>query len=126
MARILVVDDDNLSRSIFRELLEEAGHQVVEAKTSGEGVRCFRQFEIDLVVTDLFMPEHGGMEVIEGVQSLDPEVGVIAVSGIALDNKGAIFEQAEQAGADYTLEKPVNPEVLRQAVESLLGDADSG
>ena len=60
MARLLVVDDDDLSRSIIRDLLGGFGHQVVEAADSVEGVKCFQRFEVDIVISDLFMPQHGG------------------------------------------------------------------
>ena len=53
-------------------------------------------------------------------------MGIILISGIQLDGKEMIFDQALQAGAAYALEKPVQIEVLQQAVEALLGDANSG
>ena len=125
MARILVVDDDELSRSIVRDLLGGFGHQVVEAKNSEEGMKCFQQFEVDLVISDLLMPQHGGLEFMQSIRALDPDIGIIAVSGIQVDSKEIIFDRALQVGAAYALEKPVRPEVLQQAVETLLGDANS-
>ena len=126
MARILLVDDDDLSRSILRDLLGGFGYQVVEAADSVEGLKCFQRFEVDLVISDLFMPQHGGLEFIRNIRALDPDMGIIAVSGIQLDDKKVIFDQALQAGAAYALEKPFRPKVLQQAVETLLGDANSG
>ena len=107
MARVLVVDDDEMSRTILRNLLEKVGHQVVEAKDSDEGLKCFRQRHIDLVITDLFMPEIGGLGLMAQLKAEDEHVKMIAVSGVGLENKHAIFLSAQQKGAAYTLEKPI-------------------
>ena len=120
MARILIVDDDSISRDILREILEDAGHQVVEASTTESGIKNYRELVIDLVVTDLFVPEKGGLQVIQKIREADPDVGIIAVSGMTVEGKDQIFEAAKRGGANHTLEKPVKPEDLREAVRTLL------
>jgi len=52
MLRILVIDDDDMSRKILRDMLTQIGHEVVEAANSEEGERLFRQAPTDLVITD--------------------------------------------------------------------------
>jgi len=124
MARILIIDDSELDRDILREILEEAGHAVVEASNSGEGVETFRRREIDLIVTDLFMPPGGGVGVIQQVRAFNKDVKIVVVSGMSLENSGEIFDKVREAGAACTLEKPVEPEILVQTIRELLsGDA---
>lgn len=124
MARILIIDDSELDRDILREILEDAGHLVVEASNSGEGVETFRRREIDLIITDLFMPPGGGVSVIQKVRAFNKDVKIVVVSGMSLENSDVIFEKILQAGATCTLEKPVEPEKLIQIVTELLsGDS---
>tara|TARA_Y100000588_G_scaffold380156_2_gene463582 strand:- start:2270 stop:2641 length:372 start_codon:yes stop_codon:yes gene_type:complete len=119
-ARILVVDDDSVSRAILREILEKEGLQVVEATNSDEGIQTYKAEPIDVVVTDLFMPEKGGLDVIGKVREFDPDARLIVVSGIDLREKFDIFRLAEQLGAMSTLQKPVKPEVLIESVWAAL------
>ncbi len=120
MARILIIDDDSISRDIFREILEDSGHQVIEAGDSESGVKRFRELHIDLVITDLFLPERGGLQVIQNIRKQNPDMGIIAVSGMTIEGKNQIFEAARNSGASRTMEKPVKPDDLREAVVSLL------
>lgn len=122
MARILAIDDDDLARSVVCELLEIMGHEVVEASNSREGVEVFRRREIDLIITDLFMPPEGGLGVIENVRKFDQDVKIIVVSGMALENRDLIFKQVLDAGATDTLEKPIDPHKFKQIVTELLAD----
>lgn len=125
MARILAIDDDDLARSVVCELLEIMGHEVVEASNSREGVETFRRREIDLIITDLFMPPDGGLGVIQNVRKFDQDVKIIVVSGMALENRDLIFKQVLEAGATDTLEKPIDPGKFKQMVTELLEDGST-
>ncbi len=120
-ARILVVDDDAVSRAILRDILEKADFVVTEATNSAEGIQAYKAEPFDLVVTDLFMPEKGGLDVIGKLREFDSEAQVIAVSGIDLREKLDIFRLAEQLGAISTLQKPVKPDALIACVRAALG-----
>jgi CheY-like chemotaxis protein len=126
MSRILVIDDDPVSRDILRNLLEEAGHDVVEAATSEDGIVLYKETGFDLVVSDLYMPEKGGLDVIGKLVGADPDARVIAVSGIDLREKLDIFKLAKQLGALQTLSKPIEPGVFLEAVSSALGEQEPG
>lgn len=126
MANVLVIDDDPVSRDIVRDLLENSGHEVVEASTSEEGIRTYKRGVFDLVVADLYMPEKGGLDVIGKLVGADPDAKVIAVSGIDLREKLDIFQLAKQLGALQTLSKPIQPAVFLEAVTSALGEQGSG
>jgi CheY-like chemotaxis protein len=61
--------------------LEEAGYDVQEAANGAEGIRAFRKAPADLVITDIFMPGCDGVEVIQALRRVDPEVKILAVTG---------------------------------------------
>jgi CheY-like chemotaxis protein len=65
MARILVIDDDSVIREMILDILARTDHDVAEASDSTKGVDFFRQNPVDLVITDLFLPPLGGLEVIK-------------------------------------------------------------
>jgi CheY-like chemotaxis protein len=123
MANILVIDDDPVSRDIVRELLEGAGHSVAEEPTSEEGIATYKQGSFDLVISDLYMPEKGGLDVIGKLVGADPDARVIAISGIDLREKLDIFLLAKQLGALHTLEKPIQPVPFLSAVTDALENA---
>ena len=122
MPRILVVDDDKIFRIMLRELLESQGYDVLEAATSDDALCVFQRREIDLIITDLFLPPNGGLYVIENVRKLDTEVSIVVVSGMSLNNREIIFNQARQRGATQTLGKPVDPDTFKRLIADLLAE----
>jgi len=127
MANILIIDDDEMMRQMVRQMLQRAGHSVVEAESGDEGVRRYGMHPIDLVITDLFMPPKGGIEVIKELKEIAPEVKVIAITGVDVSGTGYRHDidpkqLALQAGARRTFKKPFGQEELVSAVDELLGE----
>ncbi len=120
VARILVIDDEYEVRVALRKILARAGHEVVEAANSEEGVRLFLQEPTDLVITDLFVPVKGGLEIIRELKANYPEVKIIVISGSAADFLRDTTSLAKQYGALRALEKPFSPEEIIEAVQELL------
>ena len=116
-ARILLVDDDALLRQTLREILTSAGHRVEEAANGAEGLRRLLIGNFDILVTDLVMPEREGLELIQEVRSLIPDLPVIAISG-AFD--GQFLQLAKTFGATAALQKPLPPDRLVQAVNTIV------
>src|SRR5262249_28059630 len=75
VAQILLIDDDGFYRGLIRQILEEGGHQVIEATDGPEGVERFRAQRPDLVLTDMRMPGVDGAEVIRSLRQLDRRRG---------------------------------------------------
>ena len=122
MARVLVVEDEHTGRLILGTILEEVGHQVCFAT---DGVRAFDLYvknRIDIVVTDLYMPNGDGVEFIGTLRAAFPEALVIAVSG-----KGQhLLDAATEKGAFLALTKPVDPHKLIEAIaQAVPGSNDS-
>ena len=120
MARILVADDDQQVRMMLKLTLERKGHQVIEAENGNEAVMKYRTEQPSLVVTDIVMPEKEGIETIMELRALDPEVRIIAISGGGRINPENYLSWAEKFGVQNTFTKPVDRELLLEAVDSLL------
>jgi CheY-like chemotaxis protein len=116
MPRILIVDDEEADRLLVQAVLARAGYETVVAPSGEEAFRNFLEAGIDVVVTDLQMPDVHGFELITILREFDPPPAVIAVSGT-----GPIqLHIAEALGAEWTLQKPLDPELLVDAVERAL------
>lgn len=121
MALILVIDDEPLIRSLFQEILEQAGYDVLLACNGHEGLRLFRQTPADLVMTDVFMPEQDGLEVIKTLHHESPTVPIIAFTG---NVKGHNYlNVAKRLGAQRTMAKPFPATELIQVVQQQLRGA---
>ena len=121
MARILIIDDEEIFRTMLRQILEDAGHAVVEAADGIEGVALFRQHPADLIITDIIMPKKDGMQVISELKRDFPDVKVIAITGGGQKGQADFFFDASLIlGAKRTLLKPVHMPELLAAIEDLL------
>ena len=120
MARILVIDDDAAIRLSLKLSLEDADHQVEEAANGLEGIGRFRANPADLVITDIFMPEKEGVELIDEIKRERPETKIIAISGGGRMNPDDYLTIARRLGAERTLLKPFDIEMLLDTVDGLL------
>lgn len=123
MARILVIDDAAVFRTLCRTVLEEAGHKVEDAPDGAEGVRRFRAAPADLVLCDLLMPIQDGCQTIRELRTFSA-VPVVVMNGRTSRVPGAkCFEDALQLGANRTLQKPFISSELLGLVRDLLRPA---
>ena len=114
MARILLIDDEPHVRFALRYVLEQAGYGVVEASNGKEGLQLYREAPTDLVIIDLLMPEHGGLETIQKLAREYSTVKIIAMTGGRGDSN--FLQTAELLGAKRILAKPFEPKRLLQVV----------
>ena len=121
MHRILVVEDSETMRSLIASSLEELDLplKICEAASGFEALRILPREDIDLVVTDINMPDINGLELLSFVRSnaryRDVPVVIVSTEGSERDR-----DKGLGLGADAYLVKPFEPEVLRQAVGDLL------
>jgi PAS domain S-box-containing protein len=115
---ILVVDDEAAIRGLFHKILARAGYRVMEAADGAQALAAVKKGGVDLVITDLVMPEKEGIETIVAIRKNHPQVKIAAVSGAF---GGKYLEIASQLGADAALAKPVSEETLLGTVRRLLG-----
>src|SRR5262249_49867396 len=124
MARILLIDDDTEFCMLLREILEGAGYEVVVAHNGREGVACYEVAAIDLVITDILMPEQEGLETIIALQRINPQVKIIAMTGGGQMSAMDFLEVATVLGAQHTLRKPFTRQELLAAVYALTQGED--
>lgn len=120
MAGVLIVEDDADLREMLRDAFEKRKFTVVTAANGKEAVARFRPSVIDLVVTDLLMPEEDGLMVIMKIRELKPEVKMIAISGGGKAGPGSYLLMASTLGADHVFSKPFLPSELVQKVREIL------
>jgi CheY-like chemotaxis protein len=123
MPRILVIDDSKFMRVLVRGFLEGAGYEVEEASDGGEGIGVYREKSIDLIITDLIMPNKEGIETIGELRAEFPEIKIIAMSGGGSVEAESYLQMAKMLGANHTLTKPFEEEALLEAVRRLLGNS---
>ena len=117
MVRILVVDDEPGLRQYLRMLLEEAGYEVVGARDGVEAQKAFRSRRIDLLVTDLVMPNKEGIDLIQSLHKSQDRLKIIAMSGAG---NGKYLPMARMLGADAVLTKPFSAEEFLATVATVL------
>ena len=117
LARILVADDEAGVRGFLRAALEQGGYEVIEAEDGKQALKRARAGRVDLVITDLMMPEQEGIETIQALRKEMPGVGIIAISGAF---EGQYLKMAKMLGADAVLAKPVSAELLLAKVAEVL------
>ncbi len=122
MALILIIDDDASFREMYRAILEQEGHQVLAAENGSKGIELFSQHTVDVVITDLIMPEKEGIETIMEIVQIEPEAKIIAISASGGERSQDYLESARMLGASSTLRKPFHIGDLLAAVQTLLAD----
>ena len=122
MEKILVVEDDKISRRIIREILSRSGYEVFEAEDGAQGLEAFKANKPDLVLTDYQMPVMNGLRVLSEIRNLQPAVPVIMLTGFG---DIALIIKSIQLGAFDFLEKPINTPQLKEVVASALNSVIS-
>jgi CheY-like chemotaxis protein len=112
--KILVVDDEMSIRSLFEEVLNEAGYDVRLAENGERALDILKQEEIDVIFLDLRLFGMNGIELCRNIRKTNPVSLIYAMTGWA-----ALFEieECREAGFDDYFTKPVSPETLSKAVE---------
>jgi signal transduction histidine kinase/CheY-like chemotaxis protein len=121
---VLVVDDEDLVRSLARAVLERWGYRVLTARDGEEAIAIYIEqgAEVDLVLLDYAMPGLNGLEVLQRLQQIDPDVRVLFSSGHTTQ---ADIDRLQEAGARGFVPKPYRPDEIMQRIRQAL-DEDRG
>ncbi len=122
MPKILIIDDSPSALRVTREILAAAGYEVSTCDAAKKATRMATQEQFDLILTDIYMPDGDGLDVIRDVRRLRPATAFIAMSGMT--GQLNMLTVAKHLGARQTLQKPFQPEDLLAAVEAAIGDAN--
>jgi CheY-like chemotaxis protein len=122
--RILVVDDEDQMRALLRLMLEPAGHEVLEAANGKIALHMQKKMPVDLVITDILMPEMEGVELIMNLRKVDPHVKIIAISGGGKIDPNFCLDIAGKMGADRILLKPFSKSTIISIISELFPDSN--
>jgi len=116
---ILVVDDEAAIREATRRILEKHNYRVLTTGNGEEAIRMFVEHRgaVRLVLTDMMMPGMGGLALIRSLRVLEPDIKVVASSGLDQDDKRAEFIAL---GVTEVLAKPYTPALLLKALDRAL------
>jgi CheY-like chemotaxis protein len=120
MASVLIIDDDAVTRTVVRAILESVGHTVSEAADGYAGLAVYYSNPLDLVITDILMPGKDGIETIRELRATNPEIKIVALSGDVRFDGSSILKAAHLFGANEVLEKPFRNDELVRLVEDVL------
>jgi PAS domain S-box-containing protein len=118
---VLLVEDEDMVRELAQEILEQYGYTVLTAANGTEGLRVCKEFQdkIDLVLTDVVMPQMSGPELAENILAIQPETRVLYMSGFTDDDvvrHGVLTEDM------CFIQKPFSPEALAIKVREVLNN----
>ena len=125
MATILIADDDPIVLELASEMLRGTEHSAVLAADGREVLQLLDRLQVDLLVTDMLMPNMDGLEVIIAVRQKSPGLKVLAVSGGGSVGAPYMLHVAKVLGADATLEKPLRSNSFLAVVDDLLWSGSS-
>ena len=120
MARVLIIDDDAVTRAVVRAILESVGHTVSEAADGYAGLAAYYSAPADLVITDILMPGKDGVETIRELRATNSGIKIIALSGDVRLDGPSILNAAHLLGATEILEKPFRNDALVKLVDDVL------
>ena len=120
MATILIIDDEKAIVGFLKERLIGEGFNVLTANDGKEGVKLFNNNQVDLVITDIIMPDTDGFVTIMELKKVRPDIKIIAMSGGGRGLPDYYLDTARGFGAKYTFEKPFKTSELVEAVHELL------
>ncbi len=119
--RVLIIDDEDDFRGMLRMMLAGEGYEVLDAPNGAEGLRLFSRARVDLVISDIFMPEKEGLETIMEIRNEDPDVKIIAISGGGRQWNLDFLPAAVKFGADAALQKPFMRSQLLETIRDVMG-----
>ena len=117
---VLIVEDEPGMRALYVRVLTAIGFAVREASNGRQACRALETDTVDLILTDLLMPEMDGIELLAWLRRNGMTVPVLMISGANVELGRDYLAACKDLGAAATLEKPATPEALIAAVRALL------
>lgn len=118
MKRILITEDEEVLREVFKDELTEEGYEVLEARDAKGTLDCLRKEKVDLLILDIKLPDMSGLKLLEQVRKSYPALPIIVCT--AYDTFKTDYEIWAGHIADYIV-KPVDLEVLKEKIGRIIG-----
>ncbi len=114
--RLIIADDSQLLRKKLRDELEKLDCEVIEAENGKEAVMQALQAKPDGIILDIVMPEVGGIEALETIKEINPDIPVVMLSSAGTPQK---LMKTLQLGALDFIQKPYTSAQIKKAVETI-------
>jgi len=125
MARVFVIDDDQIVRRLAGAILERGGHEVVSLEDGQAALNALEHSTPDIIVTDLMMPRMDGFELLRRLRA-DARWSELPVIVLTARVTAGDLKQAGQVGVSYFLTKPFTSAQLLNAVTATLQNPSAG
>lgn len=121
MAKILIVDDASLIRSVAQKAAMEAGHEVLLGSNGEEGLAALKNADkVDLIFSDVNMPVMGGLEMVEKIKAV-PEYRFIPIVMLTTESNPTLKTKGKALGVKAWMLKPFNKTKFLTAIQKLIG-----
>jgi CheY-like chemotaxis protein len=124
MGTILIVDDNERLRATLDRALSQAGYLTMTAADGGVALRMLMDVEVDLVITDIYMPEMDGIELLSRILERMPNAKVIAMTAGGSLVREELLEDARMLGAVRVISKPFTTDELLAMAGECLAEVD--
>lgn len=105
MAKLLIIDDEKITRTILRQVVQYQGYEVDEALDGEQGLQMIQSNEYEIILLDIRMPKMSGIEVVEKIQELNIPAFIIMIS--AQSDTGTVVEAIKKGAFDF-ISKPID------------------
>ncbi len=112
MIRVLVVDDDEAFRQTVCDLLLDGDFEILSAESGAQSFAVLRNQSVDIVLTDIVMPDEDGLEIVRKIKKMNPAPKIVAMSGGGRIAATDYLEIARLMGASATIKKPFKRQEL--------------
>lgn len=117
LMKVLVVDDNALTRYTIKALLDKLGHEVVaEAETGAQAMEFFSALKPDVVFLDLILPGKSGVEVLEDLRAADPKARIVVITAV---DQNELDRRLADKGVVTVLRKPFSFDDFKALMKSL-------
>ncbi|MBU0719958.1 response regulator [bacterium] len=120
MGRVLIVDDASLVRTVAKKAALEAGHEVVVAEDGQKGLEAIKEFQFDIIFSDINMPVMSGLEMVENIRK-EPAYKYVPIVMLTTESNADLKAKGKEMGVKAWLLKPFNKDKFLMACEKLLG-----
>ncbi len=117
MAKILIIDDSLLSRTMMSNVLKDLGHEPIVASNGEEGIKLAIEQEPDCITLDLLLPGMSGREILNALREKEIHIPVAIVTS---DTQESTKEQCLKLGATCVLNKPVKKKNMENVINKFL------